>query len=416
MAKLAINGGIPVREKPISTWPVFDETEKKYLIDVLESREWGKTSGRMNEIFEKKYSQFQNARHTITVCNGTVALRIALFAAGIGPGDEVIVPSYTFVATATAVIEANAIPVFADIEEDSFNISPERIEKLINERTKAIIPVHFGGAPANMDKIMEIAKRYNLKVIEDAAQAQGSSWNGKRVGTFGEAGTFSFQLSKNMTSGEGGAIVTDKDLVAEKVLSFHNCGRKPGEPWYLHYMISGNYRLSEFQAAVLLAQLEREENNLIKRNENAKYLNEILSEIDGIEPIIYPDKVKSSYYLYVAKYQSEKFNNLPKNKFVDAMNAEGISTLLGYPFPLYNQPIFREKNFWNHGCPESCSAYANEIDYTKINHPSSEKMCEIGFWFPNFVLHGTKKDIDNIGEAIEKIKKYSAELIGDGKK
>ncbi len=159
MSKLAIKGGKPVREKPISYWPIFDDTEKKYLLNVLESREWGKISGNMNTEFEERFSQFQNAKHTITVCNGTVALRIALFAAGVGPGDEVIVPSYTFVATATAVLEANAIPIFADIDEDTFNISPDSIERLITERTRAIIPVHFGGASSPlMGRIIKIAE------------------------------------------------------------------------------------------------------------------------------------------------------------------------------------------------------------------------------------------------------------------
>jgi dTDP-4-amino-4,6-dideoxygalactose transaminase len=381
MAKLAINGGTPVRRDPISQWPIFDENEKNYLINVLESREWGKISGKMNGKFEEKFSQFQNVKHTITVCNGTVALRIALFAAGIGPGDEVIVPSYTFVATATAVIEANAIPVFADIDENDFNISPESIEGLITEKTKAIIPVHFGGASANMSRIMEIAKRHNLKVIEDAAQAQGSEWNGKRVGAIGDAGTFSFQLSKNMTAGEGGAIVTDDELIAERVRSFHNCGRKPGNPWYLHFGISGNYRLSEFQAAVLMAQLEREESNLKLRRENAEYLGKLLSEVEGIEPVIYSKDIKSSYYLFVAKYKKEAFNNLPKEKFINALNAEGISTIVGYPFPLYNQPIFKEKNFWAKNCPESCPYYSNKVDYNKIFHPASEKASGSLIWF-----------------------------------
>ena len=321
-----------------------------------------------------------------------------------------IIPSYTFIATASAVIEANAIPILADIEEDTFNISPESIKSLITEKTKAIMPVHFGGAPANMDEIMKIAKQHNLKVIEDAAQAQGSKWNGKRIGAIGEAGTFSFQQSKNMTAGEGGAIVTNDDSIEEKIRSFHNCGRKIGEPWYYHFNIGGNYRLSELQAAVLLAQLEREESNIKKRTENAKYLDQLLSKELGVEPIIYSDKVESSYYLYIAKYNSEIFNNIPKLKFVEAINAEGISMLGGYPFPLYNQPVLKENKFWNHGCPENCSYYGKKNVYANIKHPAAEKACKDGLWFPNTVLHGSKSDIESIVEAINKIKKYSSEL------
>ena len=410
MSKLAILGGTPVRKKPISPWPIYDENEKKYLIKVLKSREWGKTSGKINQEFEEKFSRFQKVKHAITVCNGTVAIRIALFAAGVGPGDEVIVPSYTFIATATAVLEANAIPVFADIDENTFNISPESIKQLITKRTKAIIPVHFAGAPANMDKIMKIAKEYNIVVIEDAAQAQGSTFNKKGVGSFGAAGTFSFQLSKNMTAGEGGAIVTNDNSIAAKIYSFHNCGRRPNNAWYLHFGIGGNYRLSEFQAGILLAQLEREENNLLIRQKNAQYLDGLLSQVNGITPASYGNEIKSSYYLFIMKYNKEAFNNLSKTKFVEALNAEGINTLGGYPFPLYKQPMFTKRNFWKYGCPGSCSFYNQDIDYSHIHHPISEKACETGFWFPNFVLYGSKKDTENIVEAIYKIQQHSDEL------
>jgi dTDP-4-amino-4,6-dideoxygalactose transaminase len=410
MANLAINGGTPVRTNPISKWPIFDEKEKDYLLKILETGIWCKIGGEMNNEFEKKFSEFQNVKYTVTVCNGTVAIRIALFAAGIGPGDEVIIPSYTFIATASAVVEANAIPVLADIDEDNFNISPESIKSLITEKTKAIMPVHFAGAPANMDEIMKIAKQYNLTVIEDAAQAQGSKWNGKRVGAIGNAGTFSFQQSKNITSGEGGAIVTNDDLIEERIRSFHNCGRKIGQAWYYHFNMGGNYRLSELQAAILLAQLEREENHIKKRTENAKYLDQLLSKELGVEPVIYSDKTESSYYLYIAKYNTEMFNNVPKLKFVQALNAEGISAIEGYPFPIYNQPVLKEKKFWNHGCPENCSYYGNKIDYANIKHPVAEKACKEGFWFPNTVLHGSKSDIESIVKAINKIKKYSFEL------
>lgn len=410
MVKLAVNGGQSVREKPFPSWPIFDEKEKELLLKVLESRNWGRISGTMNEKFEEKFARFQDARYAKTVCNGTIALRIALFAAGVGPSDEVIVPSYTFVATATSVIEANAIPVMADIEEDTFNISAKSVENLITERTKAIMPVHFGGAPADMDKILAIAEKHNLVVIEDAAQAQGSEWRGKKAGTIGDAGTFSFQLSKNMTAGEGGAIVTNNKDIAETVDRFHNCGRKPGNPWYLHFEIGGNYRLSEFQAAVLLAQMEREAGNIAKREENAKHLNKLFLEIEGIEPVIYPEHVKSSYYLYIFKYKKEAFGNLPKEKFVEALNAEGIPVMPGYPFPLYRQPLFLERKFWKKGCPFSCRYYSGSENYSKIRHPNAEKACEIGLWLPNYVFHGDKKDIADIAEAVNKVRDYSDEL------
>lgn len=412
MSKLALNGGIPVRKAPISLWPVFDEKERKYLLDVLESREWGKLSGNVNKKFEESFAKFQDANYAVTVCNGTVALRIALFAAGVGPGDEVIIPSYTFVATATAVLESNAVPVFADID-DTLNISPAAIEKVITDRTKAIMPVHFAGAPCDMDSILHIAKVYNLKIIEDAAQAQGSEYNGVRVGALGDAGTFSFQSSKNMTSGEGGIVITNKKSVAEKIWSYHNCGRKPDNAWYMHFNMGGNLRLSEFQAAILQAQLEREEENLALRSKNAQLLNQLLSGIDGVQPVTYGEGIKSSYYLYAVKYNKEYFSGVSKKKFVKALNAEGITTMEGYPFPLYRQPLFTEKNFWLKGCPAECSHYTKEVDYQRLNHPSAEAACQNVFWLPNLTLHGSEEDTNSIAEAMCKIKKNIAELTGD---
>jgi len=412
MAKLAVNGGTPVRNSEFPAWPIYDNRERELLLEVLESRKWGRIGANKNEEFEKLLAEFQHTKYATTVCNGTIALRIALFAAGIGPGDEVIVPSYTFVATATSVIEANAVPVMADIELDTFNIDADSIESLITERTKAIIPVHFGGAPVNMDKILQIAKKYKLVVIEDAAQAQGSEWNGRRVGSIGDMGTFSFQLSKNMTAGEGGAIVTNNEKFSETIKRFHNCGRKPGYPWYLHFEISGNYRLSEFQAAILLAQLEREEENINKRTESSKYLNQLLETVKGVDAVVYPDNIKSSYYLYILKYDKKEFDGLPKEKFVEAMNSEGIPILAGYPFPLYKQPIFKDKKFWKSGCPIVCDYYAKEVNYEQVYHPGAEKACDIGLWLPNNVMHGEKNDIDDIMTAINKIKQNVREIRG----
>ncbi len=410
MGRLAAAGGRPVREKPFPPWPIFGEREKELLFKVLESRQWCRIGGNFNKKFEEKFAEFQQARFALTVCNGTVAIRTALFAAGIGPGDEVIVPSYTFVATATAVMEVNAVPVFADIDWETFNLSPSSVEDLINERTAAIIPVHFAGAPADMDRIKEIAEKHGLAVIEDAAQAQGSEWKGRRVGAIGDAGTFSFQLSKNMTAGEGGAVVTNREDIAERARSFHNCGRKEGYPWYFHFDISSNLRLTEFQAAILLAQLEREEENLAKRRQNAAYLTSLLSQIEGIEPISYPEHVKSSYYLYIFKYKPEAFGGVSKEVFVKALNAEGIPVMPGYPFPLYRQVLFQQGRSWKRGCPFSCSFYRGKVDYKNLYHPNAERACQVGLWLPNYVLHGEKRDIEDVAEAINKLKENIDEL------
>ncbi len=404
MGKLAISGGKPLVEDLFPGWPIFGEEEKSELIEVLESRKWGRNSGEKNTQFEKMFSEFQSAKHVRTVCNGSVALRIALFALGVGPGDEVIVPSYTFVATATTVIEANAIPVFADIEKETLNISPSSVEELINESTKAIIPVHFGGASAEMDEIMKIAKKHGLYVLEDSAQAQGSIYKGKKLGTIGSAGTFSFQLSKNITSGEGGAITTMSDEIVEKIDLFYNCGRKPKSPWYIHYDMGGNYRLTEFQAGILIAQLKREEKNLSLRRKNAKILDKEIKKTEAFEPIVYEDYIKSSYYLYLIRLKDKKLLEIGKEKIVKALNAEGIPAMEGYPFPLYKQPMFKEMKFWKYGCPINCGYYKGKIkDYSKTYNPNSEDACKSVIWLPNFALMGNEDSTYKIVEALWKI-------------
>jgi len=282
--QLAIHGGRPVREKPFPTWPVFGEPEEQALTRTLRSGKWGKLDGSEVAAFERDFARYQGSEHGIAVVNGTVSLQIALMAAGIQGGDEVIVPPYTFLATATAVITANATPVFADIELDTLNLDPKAVEALITPRTRAIIPVHFAGLPADMDAIMAIAQRHNLIVIEDAAHAHGAEYKGRRAGSIGHMGSFSFQSSKNLTAGEGGFITTNDPELAERCRSIHNCGRRPGHAWYEHFVISGNYRLSEIQGALLNAQLQRLEEQARRRDENGRYLTEHLGQIPGIKP------------------------------------------------------------------------------------------------------------------------------------
>src|SRR5262245_40609396 len=236
--KLAIFGGKPVRKKPFTRWPIFGKPEETRLLRVLRSGAWGRLHGNEVEHFEKAFAEAHGCKHGIAVVNGTVSLRIGLVAAGIRAEDEVIVPPYTFLSTATAVIEANAVPVFADISLDTFNLDPCAIERAITARTRAIIPVHFAGQPAEMDEIMAIAQKHKLIVLEDAAHAHGASYRNRPAGSIGHLGSFSFQSSKNMTAGEGGVITTNDDTLAEACRSIQNCGRVPGGIWYEHHVIS----------------------------------------------------------------------------------------------------------------------------------------------------------------------------------
>ncbi|OQX85770.1 aminotransferase DegT [candidate division KSB1 bacterium 4484_87] len=407
MAKLAINGGAPLRTKPFPKWPVYDEKEKQYLIEALESGKWGALHGNRVKSFSEKYAAYHEAKHGICVNSGTTALKIALSSVGIGQGDEVILPAYTFIATATAILDAGAIPVFVDIDPDTYNIDVDKIEEAITERTRGIMPVHFGGRACDMDKINTIAKKHDLKVVEDAAQAWGSEWNGKKVGALGDAGCFSFQSSKNVTSAEGGIILTNDDEVAMFAKSYMNCGRLENGIWYEHYYLGGNFRMTEFQGAILTAQFERYPAMKEKREQNARYLNEKLSQIEGIETLPDDDRITSnSNHLYIFRYKKEHFGNAPKAKFIDAMRKEGFIISAGYSIPLYSQPLLKNYAFGPRGKKVDVG-----VDYSKYKLPESEKACyEEALWLPQFVLLGEKEDMDDIINGILKIKENAQEL------
>jgi dTDP-4-amino-4,6-dideoxygalactose transaminase len=397
--KLAIRGGTPVRTKPFTKWPVFDEREEKALIEVLRSGNWGRITGKKNEEFEEKFSQFVGVSYGITCVNGTAALEIALRAVGVERGDEVIVPAYTFIATASSCILVGATPVFVDIDPNTYNIDPEKVEQAITTKTKAIIPVHIGGCPSNMDKILAIARKYNLLVIEDAAQAHGAEWKGKKVGSLGDIATFSFQASKNINAGEGGIIVTNNKKFADLSWSLMNVGRVKTGGWYDHPILGWNYRMTEFQAAILLVQLERIEEQMRTREENAKYLTEQLKKIEGISPLVPDDGVtRHAYHLYIFRYNKDAFKGLRREEFLKALNAEGIPASSGY-VPLYKFPAITQ---WPY----------NERKYNDLYLPVTEKACfEEGVWLTQNILLGTKEDMDDIVEAINKIKENVDELI-----
>jgi len=407
LSKLALKGGEPVRRKPFPRWPVFDEREMRALREVLESGFWG-MGGKRKKEFEEKFAAYQHARYGVAVINGTAALEISLRTLGIGCGDEVIVPSYTFIATAMAVLYVNAIPIFADIEPETYTIDPESVKSLISDKTKAILPVHIGGRPADMDALLSIAKKNNLHVIEDACQAWGAEWRGRRVGAIGDMGAFSFQSSKNITSGEGGIIVTNDENLYVKAWSLHNCGRLPDKPRYEFYFPGVNYRMTEFQAAILLVQMERFEEQTKRRIENARYLNNKLSKIDGVKPLKEDDRVtRHAYHLYIFRINPEAFNNLSKFVIAKALQAEGIPISVGYSKPLYKENClehFRK-------CPLSCPYYGRRIDYSSVKNPVTEKACYYeGLWLPQYVLLGSREDMDDIVSAIEKVREKAEDL------
>jgi dTDP-4-amino-4,6-dideoxygalactose transaminase len=396
--KLAIHGGRPLRNRPFPAWPIFGEKEEQALLRSLHSGNWGRQAGCEVATFERQFAEYHKAKHGIAMVNGTVALRIALWAAEIGAGSEVIIPPYTFIATASAVVETNAVPIFADLNLDTFNLDPAAIEAAITPRTRAIIAVHLGGLPADLDALQDIARRHKLVLIEDAAHAHGAEYRGRRVGAIGDMGTFSFQSSKNLTCGEGGIIVTNDDALAERCRSIHNCGRMPGGAWYDHFRLGGNYRLSEFQGALLNAQWERFESQAATREANGKYLAERLSKIPGIVPQLRgPECTRHSYHLFSFRLIAEEFG-MPRDGLLKALAAEGIPASFGYPLPLYRQPMFLDRVFGAYGgiCPMP--------DYRKVRCPNCEMICEAqGIWFEQRLLLGTREDMDDIAAALEKI-------------
>ncbi len=407
MPILAINGGKPVRTEPFPGWPIHGDEEMEALRRVLESGVWG-VYGEEKRSFEKRFAAYQDAEYGLTTTSGTTALQVCLRALGVGCGDEVIVPPYTFMATVTAVLYVNAVPVFADIEPDTYNLDPEKAESAVTEKTKALMPVHIGGRPADMDGVMDVADRHDLFVVEDAAQAWGAEWRSQRVGAIGDMGVFSFQSSKNITSGEGGMIVTNSEDLFVKAWSFHNCGRVPEGKWYEHQLPGSNLRMTEFQAAILQSQLDRLEGQTVKRMENAAYLDRELSKIDGIYPLVRGEDVtRHAYHLYIFRMDPEAFGGASKDAVADALKAEGIPASPGYSRPLYEEPYLD----YFQKCPLSCPYHGEPVDYSGLKLPVTERACyREGLWLRQYELLGSRKDMEDIVQAVQKVRDNADEL------
>ena len=400
--KLAILGGTPVRARPFPAWPVVGEAEEVRLLRTLRSGKWGRLHGEEVAEFEQRFASMHGCRHGVAVVNGTVSLRIALLAAGIRAEDEVIVPPYTFISTASAVIEANAIPVFADIDLQTFNLDPAAVERALTPRTRAIVPVHFAGQPADMDAIMAIARARGLTVIEDAAHAHGASYKGRPAGSIGHMASFSFQSSKNLTAGEGGIITTNDDALAESCRSIQNCGRVPGGVWYEHHVISGNYRLGEFQGAVLNGQLDRLEAQTRTRDANGRYLSSRIAAVPGLYPQARSgDCTRHSYHLFMLRIDAAAFG-APRASVLQALAAEGIPCSGGYGFPLPQQPLFRNKAFGPY-----LAGARERLDYQAARCPASDLICrEQCIWLDQTLLLGSRDDMDDIARAFEKVHEH----------
>lgn len=417
MPQLALLGGSPVRTRGFHPWPDFDQRELRNVEEVIRSRRWfagmrGADPGTRTELLEQRFAHYHEAGHGVACANGTVALEIALRAAGVGVGHEVIVPALTFIATLSAVLQVNAIPLVVDTLYDNHCIDPDAIELAVTPRTKAIIPVHFGGFACAMDQIMEIARRHQLVVIEDAAHAHGAVYRGRKVGSLGHLATFSFQESKTMTAGEGGMITTRDPELAERSIMYRSCGRKAGQSWYMHYVFPVNYRLSELQSAVLLAQMERLDDQLRLKQCNAELVGRELESIPGIEAVPGDGQTDvNGYYLYLLRYQAEAFAGLSRDRFVEALNAEGIPCHIGYPWPLTRNPMFDVIEDGPQGCPFSCPYYGRKVDVKSTPLPVSERICRETVVIPHQVLLSPPEELADIPAAIRKIQQAAGRLV-----
>lgn len=410
MTRLALLGGEPVRSKPFPAHPVIGEEEKRAVLNVLES---GRLStfiaapgeyflgGRTIKEFERRFAEYHGVEHAVAFNSATAALHAAIVGTGAEAGEEVIVPPYTFTSTATCALMQNAIPVFADIEDVTFGLDAQAVERAITPLTRAIIVVHLFGHPANIESIMEIARRHNLRVIEDCAQAPGAHSNGALVGTFGDCGVFSFTESKTITTGEGGMLITNDAAIAEAARMVRNHGEMIAEGQkersYSSTMLGWNYRMTEIEAALGVVQFGRLDALNAHRIRLAEYLSSKLAGIEGICTPVTTPGARHVYYVYALKYDEARME-LPRDVFIKAMNAEGIPFSGGYVRPLYLAPLYRNRRH------PAFRYYSGRVVYEKGICPTAERMYEREVMLTGIVrFPATDHDMDDVADAIQKV-------------
>ncbi|MGH9452841.1 MAG: DegT/DnrJ/EryC1/StrS family aminotransferase [Terriglobia bacterium] len=414
MGKLAITGGKPVRKRPFPAWPIFGQEEERALRDVLRSRNWGGypfPNGHA-ESFGKKFAALHGAKYGMAVANGTIAIEIALKAAGIQPGDEVIVPAYTWEGTVAPILRLNAVPVFVDVDPDTYCIDTKRIEEVISPRTRAILPVHLAMRFADMDEILRIARAHKLVVIEDCAHAHGGRWRKKGAGSMGQAGAFSFQSSKLLTAGEGGAVLTNSLEIYERAQSYANCGRASQTDRFRHRLVGFNYRITEFQAAILEAQLKRLPKQREVRSANMQLFELRIAGLSCVALLSDDPRITApAAYQYVFKFLPEAANGVDRAAFLGALEMEGIPCDGRFYEPVYRSPLF----------PADPTAFPvlgwgrkRPLNLRKQSHcPVSEHAAyKESVWLPHHIFLGSRHDTQEIGEAVIKVCENLRELKG----
>jgi len=413
MSELAILGGTKTRTESYPEWPVWDQRDIDIVVEVVKSGRWGgfPYPGPKTAELAKKFAELQGGGYAVPMINGTVTMEAALRAADIGWGDEVIVPAYTFQATASAPMGAGAIPVIVDVDPNTYCLDPMAVEKAITPKTKAIIPVHLGSNMADMDAVMEIAERHNLIVIEDCAHAHGAKWKRQGAGTIGHFGSFSLQSSKTLTSGEGGILLCKSAEHAAKAASIIDCGRPHalgggGEDSNGFAVQGGNYRMSELQAALALVGIERFPAQAKQREEMAAYMDEALSEINGVRVLKHDKRhTTRSFYRYIFAINPNEFG-MEHDILCAALDAEGIDCWTGYE-AMNNYELFQPQKS-KLAVP---NAFPEYFDFKKMNLPEAKRACEHeAVWLDEAIFRSGQKGVDDAVAAIKKIQRNASEL------
>lgn len=397
-------------------WPIYDRTEEDALLGVLRSGKWGRIDGSRVKAFEQEYGKLLGAKHCVATANGTSALIAAMNAMDIGPGDEVLLPPYTFVATLNVILIQHALPVFVDSDRSTFQLDARQLATRTTPQTKALLHVHLGGATAGLDSSLKFCREKGIKLVEDACQAHLGEWRGKKVGTLGDCGTFSFQASKNLNSGEGGALVTNDEALFERAYAFHGNGRArvTTTASLSGYIMNGaNLRLTEFQGALLLAQLSRLETQSKTRETNAAALTRMLKEIPGITPqVIDPGCTRNAWHLYMFRYDPAGFAGMPRAQFLKLLAARGISGLSGYT-PLNTEPFLQKIMESRHY--RKIYGDARLRQWREANQcPQNDRLCGEAVWFTQDMLLGEVREMEYIASTIAGIQKQAGELVKKG--
>lgn len=410
--KLAIHGGDKIRNAAWPGWPVWNDSADSEVTEMLHSGRWWRGRGEHVAEFERNYAELMGAKRCLATASGTTALLVALHVLGVDAGDEVLVSPYTFIATYNVIFMNKALPVFVDTDPETFLINPDKIEERITGRTTAILPVHIYGLPVDMDSVNSIAQKHDLKVIEDACQAWLGEYKGQKLGTLGDLGCFSFQNSKNLPTGEGGAITGNDEEIMDRCHSFHNCGRPFGSVSSTSdYPVRGsNRRMQQIQAIMLLSQMKRIEKDAEVRLANARYLDEKLREIPGIVPYkLVEGENRSAYHMYPFRFISEEFDGVSRDRFIAALRAEGIPCSSGYG--PQNRDGLIEEALNSRGYKRLFSEKRLN-QWREENHlPGNDRLCSEAVTFYQSLLLGTRSDMDDVVNAVQKIYENRKSLL-----